>query len=123
MSTLNTDDPEGAAAFYRALFGWEPTPSEPGATLLRLPGYVGGEAEQPVPRDLVAVMRAADGDPHWGVEVLVANVDQAAATTVEHGGTVTVSPHELPRFRNAVIADPHGARLSLSQLVVPPRPQ
>ena len=123
MSTLNTDDPEGATAFYRALFGWEPTPSGPGATLLRLPGYVGGEPEQPVPRDLVTVMRAADGDPCWSVDILVADVDQAAATTVQHGGVVTVSPHELPRFRNAVIADPHGARLSLSQLVLPARPQ
>jgi hypothetical protein len=37
---------------------------------------------------------------------LVADVDQAAATTVEHAGTITVSPHGLPRFRNAVIADP-----------------
>jgi predicted enzyme related to lactoylglutathione lyase len=123
MSTLNTDDPEGAAAFYRELFGWESTPSGPGATLLRLRGHVGGEPEQPVPRDLVAVMRAADGDAHWSVEFLVADVDQAAATTVEHGGTVTVSPHEIPRFRNVVIADPRGAQLSLSQLLVRARPQ
>jgi predicted enzyme related to lactoylglutathione lyase len=121
MSTLNTDDPPGAKAFYRALFGWEPTPSGPDATLLRLPGYIGGEPEQPVPRDLVAVMRAADGDARWSVEVLVDDVDHAAAAAVEHGGTVIVSPRELPRFRNAVIADPHGARLSLSQLVVSAR--
>ena len=123
MSTLNTDDPEGATAFYRSLFGWEPAQSGPGVTLLRLPGYVGGEPGQPVPRDLVAVMRAADGDPRWSVDILVADVDQATATTVEHRGTVPVSPHELPRFRNAVIADPHDARLSLSQLMIPARPQ
>jgi uncharacterized protein len=104
-----------------ALFGWEPAPSGPGATLLRLPGYVGGEPEQPAPRDLVAVMRATDGDARWSVEILVADVDHAAAATVEHGGTVAVSPHELRRFRNAVIADPHDARLSLSQLAVPAR--
>jgi uncharacterized protein len=116
MSTLNTDDPECATGFYRALFGWTSTPSAAGATLLRLPGHVGGEPEQPVPRDLVAVMRPADGAPHWSVDILVVDVDQAAAITVEHGGAVTVSPHELPRFRNAVITDPYGARLSLSQL-------
>jgi predicted enzyme related to lactoylglutathione lyase len=30
MSMLNTDDPNGATAFYRALFGWESAPSRPG---------------------------------------------------------------------------------------------
>jgi predicted enzyme related to lactoylglutathione lyase len=119
MSTLNTDDPEGATAFYGALFGWEAAPSGPGVTLLRLPGYVGGEPEQPVPRDMGAMMRAAEGETRWSVDILVADVDQAAAATIEHGGTVRVPPHELPRFRNAVIADPHGARLSLSQLSRP----
>jgi hypothetical protein len=69
---------------------------------------------------VVATIARRRWDTRWSVDILVADVDQAAATTVEHGGTVTgtvtVSPHELPRFRSAVIADPHGARLSLSQL-------
>jgi predicted enzyme related to lactoylglutathione lyase len=68
-------------------------------------------------------MRTTDADPRWSVEILVADVDQAAANTVEHGGTVTVSPHDLPRFRSAVIADPNGAPLSLNQLVAPARPK
>jgi hypothetical protein len=52
-------------------------------------------------RYCVALLRVADGDPRWSGEILVADVDQASATTIEHGGTVTVSLHELPRFRNA----------------------
>jgi predicted enzyme related to lactoylglutathione lyase len=72
MSTLNTDDPEGAPAFYRALFGWEPAPSGPRTTLFRLPGTSGESANNPFRATLVAVMRAADGDPRWSVDILVA---------------------------------------------------
>jgi uncharacterized protein len=48
MSALNTGDPDAAKAFYRALFGWEAEPFGAGMELFRLPGYVGGEAQQPV---------------------------------------------------------------------------
>ena len=72
MSLLRTPDPERAAAFYRAVFGWETEPFGP-ATMFRLPGYVGGEPEQPVPRDVVAAMvPAGDGEPAgWGVDFWV----------------------------------------------------
>jgi predicted enzyme related to lactoylglutathione lyase len=40
-----------------------------------------------------------------------------AAKTAELGGAVAVAPHEIPGFRNAVIADPQGAVLSVSQLL------
>ena len=40
-----------------------------GATLWRVPGYVGGEPMQPVPRDVVAVMAPLNGNggvpPNW----------------------------------------------------------
>ena len=61
MSALQTDDPARAARFYGAVFGWETEAFGP-ATLFRLPGYVGGEESQPVPRDVVAVMVPASGD-------------------------------------------------------------
>ena len=50
MSALSTPDPEGANAFYGAVFGWETDAFGP-ATLYRLPGYVGGEPTQPVSRE------------------------------------------------------------------------
>ncbi len=55
MSALQTPHPAAAIAFYGAVFGWEPEAFGP-LTLLRLPGYVGGEPGQPVPRDVVAVL-------------------------------------------------------------------
>jgi predicted enzyme related to lactoylglutathione lyase len=59
MSTLHTDDPERCKAFYSELFGWGSDafgPEGSGVELFRLPGYIGGEADQPVPRDVVAVL-------------------------------------------------------------------
>ena len=55
MSFLRTPDREGAKAFYGAVFG--STTEAFGAMLLwRLPGYVGGVPEQPVSREVVAVI-------------------------------------------------------------------
>src|SRR5215203_6081660 len=59
MSRLDTPDPEEAAAFYGAVVGWTTETFGP-ATLFRLPGYVGGEPEQPVSREVVAAMTAAE---------------------------------------------------------------
>jgi predicted enzyme related to lactoylglutathione lyase len=121
MSALQTHDPEGAIAFYRAVFGWEPEPFGP-ATMFRLPGYVGGEPQQPVPRDVVAVMMPAEpgAPPRWSVDFWV----NAAAATAERaerlGGRVVVPVHEQANFRTAVLADPEGATFSISQLVVEP---
>jgi predicted enzyme related to lactoylglutathione lyase len=116
MSILNTNDPDRAKRFYLALFGWETEMFGP-VTLFRLPGYVGGEPEQPVARDVVAVMAAGDGESGWSVDVWVADADRAAATAADLGGSVVVAPRDIPGFRNAVLADPQGAVLSVSQLV------
>ena len=58
MSPLQTADPEASKRFYGAVFGWEHEPFGT-VTIFRLPGFVGGEPEQPVPRDVVAVMTEA----------------------------------------------------------------
>jgi uncharacterized protein len=120
MSSLRTPDPGGAGKFYGAVFGWE-TESFGPATLCRLPGYVGGEPEQPVPRDLVAVMETAEADaePVWAVDFWVDDADAAAETAGRLGGRVVVAPHtrEEIGFRHAVLADPDDAVFSVSQLL------
>ena len=63
MSALHTPDPEMAARFYGEVFGWESEAFAPGISLFRLPGYVGGEPSQPVPRDVVAVMAKMTDPP------------------------------------------------------------
>lgn len=124
MSALNTDDPDAAKRFYTQVFGWDTKTFEMGGAELvmwTVPGYVGGEPEQPVPRDVVAVMLPPDADgetpPHWSVDFWVANVDAAAAMVTELGGKVVVPPYDVPNtgLRQAVVTDPQGATLSLTQ--------
>jgi uncharacterized protein len=129
MSTLLTTDPERSKEFYGAVFGWQTEQfGPPGAqiTLWRLPGYVGGTERQPVPRDVVGVMIATDpgaspssAPPRWSVDFWVDDADRIAEQAAGLGGSVIVPPHDIPRFRNAVLADPQGAAFSVSQLVIP----
>jgi uncharacterized protein len=126
MSFLSARNPEAAAAFYRSLFGWETEGFRLGemeAVLFRLPGFVGGEPEQPVARDVVATMlllEPGDGgqgaESHWGIDFWIADTDAAAAGVQRLGGRVIVPPHDNAAFRAAVLADPNGAAFSVSQL-------
>jgi predicted enzyme related to lactoylglutathione lyase len=120
MSTLHAPDPEGAKAFYGAVFGWEPEQFGP-VTLWRLPGYVGGESKQPVPRDVVGVMAPLNGDagPRWSVDFWVDGADATAEHASRLGGKIVAAPHDAPGFRRSVIADPQGAAFSISQLQRP----
>lgn len=122
MSLLSTPDPEDAQAFYGRVFGWQAEvfgDGGPGISLFRLPGYVGGEPEQPVPRDVVAAMMVADGPAFWSVDFWIADAEAAAAAAPELGGSVLAPPHDAPPFRRTVLAAPDGATFSLSQLQLP----
>ncbi len=118
MSVLHTPAPDAAVAFYRAVFGWEPEAYGP-MTMFRLPGYVGGKPEQPVPRDVVAAMApaAAGESAHWAVDFWVHDAEAAAAHAERSGGAVLAPVHDAPPFRQAVLQDPQGATFSVSQLV------
>jgi uncharacterized protein len=123
MSALQTADAATSMAFYAEVFGWtaETFGLDHGTqvTLLRLPGYVGGEPEQPVPRDVVAVMLELEGGEasRWSVDFWIEDAAAAAAAARELGGQVLVTPHEIPGFRRAILADPAGAAFSVSELI------
>jgi predicted enzyme related to lactoylglutathione lyase len=123
MSSLKTADPDGAAAFYGRLFGWQAEPFGPpeaNMALFRLPGYVGGTETQPVPRDVVAVMMPLDPgqDPHWHLDFWVSDAEGAVAKARALGGDVVVEPYDAPpAFKQAELADPQGAAFSISQLM------
>jgi predicted enzyme related to lactoylglutathione lyase len=125
MSALSTSDPEAAKRFYRQIFGWDTASFDTGAAeiiMWRVPGYVGGEPQQPVPRDVVATMAppGANGDappPHWSVDFWIRDVDEAAAKIDELGGKLLTGPDDIPNagLRQAMFADPQGASFSLTQ--------
>jgi predicted enzyme related to lactoylglutathione lyase len=123
MSALSSRDPERAKAFYGSLFGWTTETFEMGAgemTMWRLPGYVGGEPEQPVSREVVAAMTTADGGtpPHWSADFWIADIDAATARMPELGGKVVQEPYDVPGtpLRQAVLADLAGTVFSATQL-------
>jgi len=120
MSRLETHDTEQAARFYGAVFGWT-TESFGPVTLFRLPGYVGGEPEQPVSREVVAVMLPTEeGAPAgWAVDFWVDDVDAAVARAQEGGGAVVVAPFDSPPGRSAVLADPAGVTFTVSKVATP----
>jgi predicted enzyme related to lactoylglutathione lyase len=123
MSALSTPDPDGAKAFYGDVFGWETDTFALGGsemTMWRLPGYVGGEPEQPVSREVVATMAPGGEAPHWSVDFWVADVDETAERAAGLGGGVVAPPYDIPeaRFRQAVLADPQGAVFSVTRVRV-----
>ena len=125
MSLLNTRDPDGAAEFYGAVFGWTTEGFGP-VTMFRLPGYVGGEPGQPVSREVIATMAPmsdgvpAETPPHWGVDFWIADADGAAETASRLGGRVVAPPAEVPgtSLVQGVVADPEGAVISVTELRV-----
>jgi predicted enzyme related to lactoylglutathione lyase len=121
ISQLHTPDPERAAAFYGAVFGWTTEAFGP-FTVFRLPGYVGGEPEQPVSREVVAAMAHAEpGEtPRWSADFRVEDVEATAASAERLGGRTVAGPFASPTGQSAVLADPSGVTFSVSS--VPGRP-
>jgi predicted enzyme related to lactoylglutathione lyase len=124
MSILTTANPTSVKDFYAAMFGWEAEalgPIENGIALFRLPGYIGGEPRQPVPRDVVAVMMSSSGSDsarenssHWSVNFWVDDADAVAAKAETLGGKILVAPFDSHVSRDAVLVDPSGGVFSVS---------
>ena len=122
MSALGTPDPGGAKAFYGGVLGWDTESFELGGadvTLWRLPGFVGGEPEQPMPRDVIATMMRGDDAPaRWSVDFWVDDVDATAERAPRLGGRVIAPPYNIPvaAMRQSVLADPQGAVFSVTKV-------
>jgi predicted enzyme related to lactoylglutathione lyase len=132
---LASRDPEGAKAFYGAVFGWD-TLALPVGSMWTLPGY-GDHLERGSPglREQMAAMGAPEGfidvvaalnpipddesdtPAHWSVTFAVDDADATAAEASELGGEIVAGPSDAPWTRMAVIKDPQGATFIASQFV------
>lgn len=131
FNNMNTRDPDGAKAFYGAVFGWGTMPMGGGAEAWTLPGY-GDHLEllNPGTRermasfgapegfiDVVATLNQTDGQANWSVTFAVEDADATTQKATELGGQVVAGPFDAPWVRMAVISDPQGAVFVASQFV------
>jgi uncharacterized protein len=108
---LNTDDQEGAKAFYSALFAWQyediPIGDGMAYSMAKLDGHS------------VAALGPVQGEdmpPHWNCYVSVDDVDASAARATQLGATLLAEPFDVfEAGRMAAFADPQGAVLSVWQ--------
>jgi predicted enzyme related to lactoylglutathione lyase len=123
-SGLTTGDPEVCKTFYAAVFGWG-TAAFGESLMWRVQGYVGGQPEQPVARDVVAGMvpmssdRPEGAQAHWGVDFWVEDADAIADSATRLGGRIISRPLDTAVGRTAVLADPQGAEFSVSRIGPP----
>jgi predicted enzyme related to lactoylglutathione lyase len=142
FSELYTRDPQGAKAFYGAVFGWEVSDFEMDGSdygLWRMPGY-GDFLERSDPdvrkrqadvgapegfEDAVAWLVPMTGDqfgdtpPHWNITFSVDDADAVAERAAAMGGKVLVPPSHADWVRMTVLSDPWGATFTASKFTPP----
>jgi len=107
---LGTSDVDGAAAFYRNLFGWDIPDAAPDTGDYRMCILRG----RPVAG--LGPQQNPNQPPWWTTYVSVHSADETAAAIVADGGTILVPPMDVMEFgRMAVAADPCGATFSIWQ--------
>jgi uncharacterized protein len=141
FSELNTRDPDGAKAFYGAVFGWSASSLDAeGSGFWRVDGY-GDFLEQGDPdvRERQADVGAPEGfedavawlvpttsgqlpddtPSHWSITFAVDDADAIADRAARLGGKVLVPPTDAPWVRMAVLSDPQGAVFTASKFTPP----
>ena len=133
FSDLYTADAAAAQAFYAPLFSWDF--NDVGfATMIRRPGYgdhlaatvdpgirerQSGDLAPPGFEDAIGWLAPmAEGRDHWHVSFTVADRDESVASAEKLGATV-ISSEDTEWTKAALIRDPQGAELTLSQFTPP----
>ncbi len=134
FSVLHTAEPDAVLPFYASVFGWA-VDDQLGAGTIRVPGYGDHLAATSDPHiherqafappgfaDVVAgVVEDADAaHAGWRVTFTVADRD-ATAMTAERLGATVISSTDTAWTREAVVRDPQGAVLTVSQFAPPGR--
>lgn len=113
-NNLFSRDPDAAAEFYGAVFGWTRTQEE-GSPDWIWGWHMEGERWPDGLGNLMAMGSdiPAEAPPYWQVYFAVADLDAAIEQTKGAGGSLMFGPQEVPVGRVAVLFDPQGAAFSL----------
>jgi uncharacterized protein len=107
---LQSRDPETAASFYAALFGWETEPQKVDGklvyVLIRNARHTNGGV-------MPITEQHGDAPPYWLTYFTVPSCDAAVEKVQELGGEVLAGPIDLGAGRIAVARDPQGAVFAL----------
>ncbi|MZD08499.1 VOC family protein [Streptomyces sp. SID5785] len=107
---LGTSDLDGAASFYKNLFGWTFLPGGPevgGYGLFQFDGRTAAGGMTVTPEQ---------GDPAWSVYFRTGDADATAAAVDKAGGTVVIQPMDVMDMgRMAILADSAGASFGIWQ--------
>jgi predicted enzyme related to lactoylglutathione lyase len=133
FSDLHSTDPAAAQSFYTPLFGWEFDDVGFG-TMIRRPGYgehlaatidpgirdrQDGISAPPGFADAIGWLAPLEtGADRWHVTFTVADRDDSIAVAEKLGATV-LSSEDTDWTKSALIRDPQGAELTLSQFTPP----
>jgi predicted enzyme related to lactoylglutathione lyase len=108
---LMTPDPERAAYFYEAVFGWKAELGKDNSGYLHIKNgekFIGG-----IPP---AQHRDPNAPPHWLIYIMVKDCDVSTAKAKEGGAKVYFGPTSMAGVgRWSVAADPQGAVFALFQ--------
>jgi predicted enzyme related to lactoylglutathione lyase len=103
---LNSPDLERTAAFFAAVFGWQPQPFAD-------PHYLVAPHGDAVGVD-TGMMPSRDGQPRSIPVIRVDSVDAHLERVTAHGGTVVVAPYAIPGVgHGCYVLDPTGLLLGL----------
>ena len=103
---LNSPDHATSAAFFRAVFGWDPQPFAGPDYLVAPHGPDAGVDS--------AILPSRDGQARAVPVIRVANLDAALAAVSANGGQVVVTPFALGDMGSAAyITDPAGLLVGL----------
>ncbi len=110
---LVTSDQRNSGAFFCELFGWTRKEVDAGPfgiyTLFQKNGQDVAGMMNPTP-DTPGM------GPYWHFYIAVKDIEECANQAVLLGGTVVVSPHDVPDVgRVCIVADPVGAMAHLMQ--------
>jgi predicted enzyme related to lactoylglutathione lyase len=108
---LNTRDPDTAAAFYSAVFGWKAASAEQGGA-----DYVSFQRADDAPVAGMIDIRGKVPDEvpaHWLVYFAVDDCDATIAKAAELGASTLVGPIDIPIGRFAVLSDPNGSSFAV----------